>query len=223
MNILIVSATKLEIEPLLLPFQYKKEINKNLKNYSYLNHSVDVLICGIGMTATAFWMGKTLDSKKYDFSINLGIAGSFDAHLKIGETVHVIADEISELGAEDGDQFLSLTELGLIQNHPKISNTNPIKNTILSSLKQVNGITVNTVHGANHSIEKVKKRFNPQVESMEGAAFLMACLSEKIECVQIRTISNLVEKRNKDNWNIPLAINNLCETALKLIKNLSSM
>jgi len=62
--------------------------------------------------------------------------------------------------------------------------------------------------------------FNPQVESMEGAAFFYACLLEGITCSQIRTISNKVEKRNKDNWNIPLAVKNLCATGLQIINTL---
>jgi futalosine hydrolase len=220
MDILIVSATLFEIDPLITSFHFEKEINQNLKRYSFNTHQIDVLISGIGMTSTAFWMGKTVSSKKYDLAINLGIAGSFDDTIKIGETVHVIADEISELGAEDDTQFLSLKELKVADVESRFNNSIPIDNLIISSLKQVKGITVNTVHGNEHSILKAKKRFNPKVESMEGAAFLMACLSEKMKCLQIRTISNQVEKRNKDNWNIPLAINNLCKTGLKLLNSL---
>jgi len=55
---------------------------------------------------------------------------------------------------------------------------------------------------------------------MEGAAFFYACLLEGITCTQIRTISNKVEKRNKDNWDIPLAVKNLCSTGLQLINSL---
>jgi futalosine hydrolase len=46
---------------------------------------------------------------------------------------------------------------------------------------------------------------------MEGAAVFYVAQQEKIPALQIRAISNLVEKRNKDNWDIPLAIKNLNE------------
>ena len=69
MNILIVSATYLEIEPLLLQFNFEKEVNQKLKRYNYNNHNIDVLIPGVGMTCTAYWMGKTLSSKLYDAAI----------------------------------------------------------------------------------------------------------------------------------------------------------
>ena len=114
MKILIVSATYLEIEPLLLQFNFEKEVNQKLKRYSYNKHQIDVLIPGVGMTCTAYWMGKTLNSKIYDVALNLGLAGSFDNDLTTGTTVHITTDRISKLGAEDGESFLSLVDMDLI-------------------------------------------------------------------------------------------------------------
>jgi len=226
MKILIVSATYLEIEPMLLQFQLEQEVNQKLSRYSYNNHEIDVLIPGVGMTCTAYWMGKTLNSKLYDVSINLGLAGSFNDDLSIGQTVHITSDQISELGAEDGESFLSLIDMDLIEdedymlNHGKMKNTIPITSPVIDSLNEASAITVNTTHGDDNSIQKIKELFNPEVESMEGAAFFYACLLEGITCTQIRTISNKVEKRNKDNWDIPLAVKNLCSTGLQLINSL---
>ena len=101
-----------------------------------------------------------------------------------------------------------------------MQNTIPIKNPVINTLKKVTGLTVNTAHGDKNSIQKIKELFNPQIESMEGAAFFYACLLEGITCSQIRTISNKVEQRNKENWDIPLAVKNLCKTGLNLINNL---
>ena len=226
MNILLVSATYLEIEPLLLQFNFEKEVNQKLKSYTYNNHQIDVLIPGVGMTCTAYWMGKTLNSKLYDACINLGLAGSYDSSLEIGQVVNVNSDQISELGAEDGESFLSLVDMDLIMdedfvlNNGEMENTICIDNEVIDNLKKVKAITVNTTHGDSESIEKVKSLFKPQVESMEGAAFLYACLLEGISCAQIRSISNKVEKRDKENWDIPLAVKNLCSTALQIINTL---
>lgn len=225
MKILIVSATYLEIEPLLLQFRLEQEVNQKLKSYSYKNHQIDVLIPGVGMTCTAYWMGKTLTTKLYDLALNFGLAGSFDEKINIGDVVNVTSDQISELGAEDGESFLSLIDMDLIKDddysltHTKMENSILPKNIIINKLKKVSGITVNTTHGAQISIQKIKKLFAPQIESMEGAAFLYACLLEGITCAQIRVISNKVEKRNKENWNIPLAVKNLCSTALQILNS----
>ncbi len=226
MDILIVSATYLEIEPLLLQFNFEKEVNQKLRSYSYNNHNIDVLIPGVGMTCTAYWIGKTLNSKIYDVAINLGLAGSFDNNIEIGKSVHVISDRISKLGAEDGESFLSLVDMDLIVdedfilNQGEMKNTIPLENPVIDTLEKVSGLTVNTAHGDDSSILKIKTLFNPQIESMEGAAFFYACLFEGITCTQIRTISNKVEKRNRANWDIPLAVKNLCATGLNLLNNL---
>ncbi len=226
MNILLVSATYLEIEPLLLQFNFEREVNQKLKSYSYNNHQIDVLIPGVGMTCTAYWLGKTLTNKIYDVAINVGLAGSFDKTISIGQVVNIMSDQISELGAEDGESFLSLIDMDLIMdedftlNNGEMENTVCLENELVDSLPKVKAITVNTTHGDYESIEKVKNLFHPQVESMEGAAFFYACLLEGISCAQIRSISNYVEKRNKENWNIPLAVKNLCSTTLQIINTL---
>lgn len=226
MNILIVSATYLEIEPLLTHFRFVKQINQKLRQYEFKNHRIDVLIPGVGMTYTAYWLGKTLALNRYDAAINIGIAGAFDQNLTIGQVIHIVSDRIAELGAEDGEKFLSLIDMDLLEDEDfvlqngELINTIAIENRVASSLQKVKGITVNTTHGDNNSIEKIKQLFQPQVESMEGAAFLYACLLEGIPCLQIRAISNKIERRNKENWNIKLAIKNLTETMLKLLQTI---
>ena len=87
---------------------FEKEVNQKLKRYNYKNHNIDVLIPGVGMTCTAYWMGKTLNSKIYDICLNVGLAGSFDNAINIGEVVNITSDQISELGAEDGESFFSM-------------------------------------------------------------------------------------------------------------------
>ncbi|MDF1672137.1 MAG: futalosine hydrolase [Vicingaceae bacterium] len=226
MNILLVSATYIEIEPLLLMFSFEKEVNQKLKRYTYKNHNIDVLIPGVGMTCTAYWLGKTLASKLYDTALNVGLAGSFTDIINVGDVVNITSDQISELGAEDGESFLSLIDMDLIMDEDFILNNGEMENTIcienptIDSLKKVKAISVNTTHGDDESIKKVKDLFNPQVESMEGASFFYACLLEGITCAQIRSVSNKVEKRKKDNWDIPLAVKNLCSTTLQIINTL---
>jgi futalosine hydrolase len=226
MKVLIVSATFLEIEPLLTHFNFVEQSNQKLRKYTFNKHQIDVLIPGVGMTCTAYWMGKTLNNTLYDFAINLGLAGSFNDEIKIGEVVNVVSDRISELGAQDGEKFLSLIDMDLIEDEDftlvngEMINSIPIENTTINKLRKVKAISVNTTHGEENEIEKVIKLFNPDAESMEGAAFYYACLLEGITCAQIRAISNKVEPRNKENWDIKLAVKNLTKTSLQLLKEL---
>jgi futalosine hydrolase len=83
----------------------------------------------------------------------------------------------------------------------------------------VKAITVNKVHGNENSISKIVAQFNPEIESMEGAAFFYACEQTKTCCMQIRAISNIVEKRNREKWQIGLAIKKLNDTLIQIFES----
>jgi futalosine hydrolase len=89
-----------------------------------------------------------------------------------------------------------------------------------STLKSVKSITVNTVHGNAQSISEIVERENTDIESMEGAAVFNVCEYFNTNCIQIRSISNKVETRNKDNWDIKTAISNLNNEVERIITNL---
>jgi futalosine hydrolase len=167
------------------------------------------------MTATAFALGRHLASHRYDITVNLGIAGSFDHGLALGSVVEVSTDTFSELGAEDDARFLPLSTLGF--GNETFAPTARLSNLVgVPQLPQARAITVNTVHGNAASIAKVEARLAPQVESMEGAAFFYACHQSNTPCLQVRAISNYVEKRNREGWKIGPAIANLNRFAIDL-------
>jgi futalosine hydrolase len=225
MRILLVAATALEIQPLLQQLGIVKDVGTGLNPIVYKNSQLDLLITGIGMTATAYFLGKYLSH--YQLILNAGIAGSFHKSLKNGTVVQVTQDCFSELGIEDHQNFLTLEDAGIqIPSEQSflgtfLINKHTFKNSILNNLPKVKGITVNTVHGNEDSIAAIKNRLNPDVESMEGAAFFYACLIEKIPCAQIRAVSNFIEPRNRAAWDIPLAVNNLNTTLLGILNELT--
>ena len=192
MKILLVAATSKEV--------FAEEFMKN-----------EILITGIGMVNSSIKLTQRLTLKSYDLIINMGIAGSFTKDLKIGEVVEVVQDEFSELGFEDGDRFSVLSDFNLNTKYYNPSTTN---------LKKVRSITVNTVHGNPKSINNIIKRTNTEIESMEGAAIFKVCQVFGIKCIQIRSISNIVELRDKDSWNIDLAVKNLNREVQSIISSL---
>lgn len=203
MKVLVVSATPFEVATLTAHF----------------GSEVEVLVTGVGMVATAFALGKHLAGHQYDLLLNLGIAGSFDRNIKLGEVVEVSTDTLSELGAEDDSRFITINELGF--GEEKFEATVSLADYYNAEpLKKVNAITVNTVHGNAHSIAQLTERLPTQLESMEGAAFFYACQQCQIPGLQIRAVSNYVEKRNRDAWQIGLAIKNLNTFAVKFLSEL---
>ncbi len=219
MKILLVAATLPEIQPTIVWLEHsweKVELNFYKKN----NNEIHILITGVGLTATAYQLGKTLAQNKYDLCLNAGIAGAFEWQLLLGDIVEVESECFGDLGAEDGNgNFLDIFEMNLLE-----SNNFPFKNKILKNpacqfpdLKKVRALSVNKVHGNENSILNIQKKYASQIESMEGAAFFYVCLHEKIPFAQIRSISNYVEKRNRANWDIPLAIKKLNDFLIKLV------
>jgi futalosine hydrolase len=102
----------------------------------------------------------------------------------------------------------------------RLVNPAPPVSATLARLPAVNGITVNTVHGGEQSIACVTERFAPQVESMEGAAFMYACLVHGQQFAQIRAISNVVERRNREAWKLADAVASLGAVSLRMLSEL---
>lgn len=208
MRILIIAATENEIQPFL---------NSDIQKL----HPVDVLITGVGMIATAYSLTRKIKEYPYDLLLNVGIAGSFSKDIPLGHIVRVKEDSFSELGAQNDAQFLTLKDMGLGEfKYLENIETTLANNPLIKTLFIASGITVNKVHGKDSSIQRVIKQFSPDVESMEGAAVFYVAQQEKMPVLQIRAISNLVEKRNKKNWNIPLAIKNLNEWLISFTSSL---
>ena len=194
-----------------------------MTRYSGGGHDIDVLISGVGMVATAAWTSRELNRERYDLALNLGVCGSFNRLLEPGRVVHVVSDRLVELGAEDGDAFLTIQELKLLGDDEfpfqqgRLVNAAPPAHRGLTELTAVDGITVNTVHGDERSIACVVERFKPDVETMEGAGFMYACLIHGIPFAQIRAVSNAVERRNRGAWNMDVAIRELGAAAARLL------
>ncbi|WP_256010950.1 futalosine hydrolase [Desertivirga xinjiangensis] len=214
MKLLLVSATQLEIQPFISHFELPG------LSGTAARHEIEVLVTGVGMVATAFNLGKVLSNGAFDLAVNAGIAGAFDRRLQPGDIVRVINDCLAELGAEDGDAFIPVNELGFGDSTYVDSPGSLISASFLGSLKPVSAITVNRIHGTEESIGSIVARLNPQIESMEGAAFFYSCSQSGLPYIQIRSISNYVERRNRENWDIPLAVKNLNKCLIELIDNI---
>ena len=210
MRVLVVAATEFEVGGL------RSEIGIKNQESRARDQDIDFLITGVGMVATAFALGRHLVNNQYDLVINLGIAGSFDRSIALGEVVEVVEDTISELGAEDDENFITIDQLGFGESSFKSSKR--LYDLGITNIRQVSAITVNTVHGNDASIKNLTNRIQSQLESMEGAAFLYACKQAGVPCLQIRAVSNYVEKRNRDAWQIGLAIKNLNSFAAEFLK-----
>src|SRR5262245_25785130 len=223
MKILIVSASAEEIAPIVARLRHIAESDERVKAYKFAKHDVDVVTSGVGMVATAVWCSRALARAPYDLALNFGLCGTFDPAINTGTVVNVQSERIAELGAEDDEKFLTIHELQLLGENDfpftrgRLLNAAPPKNLALGMLPLVDAITVNTVHGNPRSIAAVAERFKPQIESMEGAAFMYACLVHGVLFAAVRAVSNVVERRNRASWNLHGALRSLEQASLHIL------
>ena len=211
-NILVVAATAKEINPF-IGFTRTGNIN-----------NTDILISGIGLTASTYHLAKQLALKKYDLVIQAGVAGCFDLRIPLGAVVAVKQDTIADQSVVELQKLKTLFDLKLVpqDQYPYkkgwLLNTNKevLKKT---KLKIVKGISVNQISTSKQMIKFYRDVFDPVTESMEGAALHYVCLMENVPFVQIRSISNYIGERNKKKWDMMDSIMNLNDSLMRIINN----
>lgn len=203
MQILVIAATSTEIAPFLDKFP-----------------AADHLITGVGAPVSVYQIAKRLHQMDYDLVIQAGIAGSFTTHLRLGEVVLVEKDSFADIGVLEKNQFTTVFEMGLAGSNDFPFNNGWLVNDQMdlfgAAFKRVAGVTVNSITAAPESAKHLVEKWNPGIESMEGAALHFVCLQEKIPFLQIRGISNYVGERNKAAWKLKEAIDNV-NTALESV------
>ncbi len=224
MRILIVSATPFEVQPL-VDYANVHWVNYEPLKYQKGKSSLDFLITGVGIPNTIFHLTRSLLATSYDLIINAGIAGAFDPATELGSVWNVVEDRFGDLGVEEADgNFVDVFEMELQDANSGPFQAGKIINPASQSfqfLPRASAITVNKVHGSKRSIAAIKDKYSTDLESMEGAAFFYVCQQLKVNFLQIRSASNIVEPRNRENWNIPLAIKKLNEVLVEMLNLLS--
>jgi len=193
-------------------------IKTSPEGFLFDEHEIRLLITGVGSMSASWAMTKWLSvNPKPDLAINAGIAGSFREDIINGDVVISVSDCFADAGIESQDGFITLAEAGL-ENGDKfpfrggrIVADNKYSRIAAQLLKPVKAVTVNTATGSAATAARLAARFDPDIETMEGAAFFYICSREKIPFLAIRAISNRVGPRDKSKWNIPLALGNLSE------------
>lgn len=214
MKLLFVYATSME----------RDSVEKAVRGLKLPNTvEIDHLVTGVGMVATSCALARWLAERPCDAVVNWGVAGAFQEHIPLGSALRIDRDCFSEMGAESPDGFLPIDRLGMGAGsgveaisgwiHPT---DHPLFDSIIGP--RVSGITVNTVHGERASIRSVIQRLQPDAESMEGAAIFYVANQWGLPSAQIRTVSNRVDVRNRDRWEMGLALRQLGETAAAWIK-----
>ncbi|HMN33360.1 MAG TPA: hypothetical protein PKA54_08300 [Chitinophagaceae bacterium] len=197
MKIILAAATSFELS--------KIDIQSKEK------HFFIKLVHGIGLLSSVYELTKAVLELKPDFIIQCGIVGAYRRDLNIGDSV-LIKNEMIEVGVENQNHIEDLFDLHFLNPNDSPFEHKMLPNQFVQNLKtdfkKVNALTVQICSGTIDTIHKRIKKFHPDVESMEGASLHYVCLKNNIPFLQLKSISNYVEVRNKANWNIELALEN---------------
>lgn len=214
MRILIISATEAEIA----------DVRIKLQPF-IVNDTVDFAITGIGIIQTVYYLQKRLYQNKYDFIVQIGIAGSYDFSVPIGSLCQVSKEILGDLGSENSQgELLDVFDLGFLDSDTYPFEKKGLVNDFRVTLPNVNvviGSTVNKTSGNKNNISLFKSKYPYcQIESMEGAALFYVCKQMQLPFMELRAISNIVEERNKENWNINLALKAIAENIESIVINI---
>ncbi len=207
MQILVVAATSMEIAP----FMAKWPV-------------ADHLITGVGSPFAIYHIMQRMHQIDYDLVVQAGIAGSYLKDMALGDVVAVSKDNFADIGIVENNQWITMFESGFATaSEFPFTNGWLVNNGRLLDdldLQKVNAITVNTVTDEAERINQLVAKFDPQIETMEGAALHYVCLQQNIPFLQMRGISNYVGERDKTKWNMEGAVYNLNNELQSLYKRL---
>jgi len=180
---------------------------------------------GVGLLANAVSLTRLAFEEKPDLVIQVGIAGCFDSLFGLGKVVAVREEILGDMGVHEDGKWKDIFDLKLEKSgyHPYEKRRLPnhcLEKYNLLKLPEVTAVTVNEVTTNEERIQQLIKKYDPAIESMEGAALHFVCREMNIPFLQMRAVSNYIGERNKEKWKMKESMENLNQTILKYVDKL---
>jgi futalosine hydrolase len=165
---------------------------------------VRVLVGGVGPAAAAAATAGALDG--VDLVLSVGIGGGF-APLTPGDVAVASSIVFADLGAETAAGFVPVSELGVGTERYEVAPKLAGKLAVRAGGHLGTIVTVATVTGTAASADALSARFPDAVaEGMEGAGVAAAATLRGVAFGELRAVSNAIGPRDRDAWQIPLAL-----------------
>ncbi|MBK9212753.1 MAG: hypothetical protein IPO14_07330 [Saprospiraceae bacterium] len=191
---------------------FGNKVKGNLTHFSINdNCEVSIKILEAGPPFFQAEYQKFISENKFssnDTVVLVGIAGSNDPNIGIGDVVNIVSEKFLDLGAWNQDgTFIPWDELSFRKSMGKVNSF--ILEPLLANCLNASGTTVCSSSGYDPIFKELYKNNSIQVENMEGASFALVNKIYGINGHQIRSISNFVGPRDTSNWDIDKALSTL--------------
>ena len=181
-------------------------------------HGVTVLVGGVGSAQAAAATSRALAlDPEYEAVLSLGVGGAFPGRAGLGGLLLARRVVAADLGADSPAGFLSVDELGFgssTLDGGRVPGLDAVVGTIL---------TVNTATGTEERAAELMARHPAAVgEAMEGYGVAAAAALAELPFAEVRAVSNLVGKRDRDAWRLDLALAALTAAARPIAEGLEA-
>ena len=190
--------------------------------------SVQVFDGGPGPVAAALSTAALLTvGGEYDLVVSAGIAGGFRGRAEIGDVV--LADQViaADQGVMTDEGFSTLRDLGLPgEDGYAVGNVEHRARLASGPYRLLAGdiLTLSCMTGTDARASELAARYPRAVaEAMEGYGVIEATrrsyerTGRDISFAEIRAISNIIGRRDRSTWNIPLAFGALADAMSTLL------
>jgi len=210
-------------ESILIAVAHPSEEEAVRKSAACSRLSCEILVTGVGGAAMTWALQKRFSAgPPPELVLGAGIAGSYVSSLTPGDVVLTRSDCFADMGVDDNGDFRSLFGANLADpdSQPfsggRIHCSGKWFDLLAGRFRPVTGATVNMSSGSQAVIDRIRKTWDPDIETMEGAWLAYACAVNRIPWLSLRAVSNMVEPRNLKNWDIPLALRRLEEAMAQI-------
>jgi len=225
--IVILSATAPEQQPV-VDALLDADRNDSFGRQRVTGHLADRTMClvetGIGAVNTAHALTCVLESGRPSLVLMTGIGGAFPGtDLGIGDLALATEEIYGDLGIAGPEGWQSADAIGIpvVSGDPPRYNHFPLDASHVDSAGRslrdfasaagvafASGpfVTVQQVTGRDDLARELVARFGALCENMEGAAAAHICALYRVPFLEVRGISNRVERRDRDAWDVPRAI-----------------
>lgn len=181
---------------------------------------ITIAVIGVGPAAAAAGTARLLAlaelaGQPYGVVLCAGIAGGFAGRAAVGDLVVATASLAADLGAQDGENFHSLDELGFGATRAAVPAevTSWLRSALPAALAGII-LTVSSATGSSRRAAWLRSRYPEAVaEAMEGFGVATAAAGAGVAFGELRAVSNPVGPRDRATWRIPQALSAL-ETAV---------